>query len=115
MAELDRRVLLGAAGVLGAAAMARVAAAGPVDPPAGPVAPTAGPEPRTPIDARNTPGDSTCKFKITSPGSYFLSGDLVGASGKHGICIALTTPGPVHIDLRGFSLRGVAGALNGID
>jgi hypothetical protein len=47
--------------------------AGPLDPPAGPIAPTAKPlaelEPRVAISEATTPGDGSCQFRITQPGS----------------------------------------------
>ncbi len=85
--------------------------AGPLNPPAGPVAPTPGPEPRIAINATNTPGDTDSLFKITQPGSYYLTGNITGVANKHGIEIA--TPG-VTIDLSGFQLVGVPGSLTGI-
>ncbi|HVZ93498.1 MAG TPA: hypothetical protein VG797_03210 [Phycisphaerales bacterium] len=65
--------------------------AGPLTPPAGPVAPTTGPEPRVAINAANTPGDADATpsmFKITQPGSYYLTGNITGTSGKAGIEVA---------------------------
>jgi parallel beta-helix repeat protein len=88
---------------------------GPLDPPAGPVAPTAKPiaelEPRTAINAANTPGNAAALFRITQPGSYYLTGNITGVAGKSGI--EITTSG-VTVDLRGFNLTGVAGSLDGI-
>lgn len=89
--------------------------AGPLNPPAGPVASSyktlTQVEPRVEISLANTPGDSDCVFKITQPGSYYLSGNVTGASGKNGIKIAASD---VSIDLNGFSVVGVAGTLSGI-
>ena len=68
-------------------------------------------EPRRPIDSTATPGDATSVFKITEPGSYYLTGNIAGVSGKHGIHI---TTANVTLDLMGFELVGVAGSLNGI-
>jgi parallel beta-helix repeat protein len=86
-----------------------------LSPPGGPIAPTMKPiaqlEPRTALTAANTPGDADSVFRITQPGSYYLTGDLLGESGKAGIEIAA---GHVTIDLTGFSLRGVPGSLSGI-
>src|SRR6476661_5778712 len=45
-------------------------------------------EPRKPIDSTNTPGDATSVFKIVASGSYYLTGNVTGASGKHGISVA---------------------------
>jgi parallel beta-helix repeat protein len=89
---------------------ASVTLAGPLTPPAGPVAGTqktlAEIEPRTAINAVNTPGDATCLYKITQPGSYYLTASAAAAGNKHGITI---TASNVTIDLNGFTLTG-AGA-----
>ncbi len=91
--------------------------AGPLNPPAGPVASTskslAEVEPRIAINAINTPGDVDSLFKITQPGSYYLTGNITGESAKHGIEIA---SGGVNLDLNGFDLVGVAGpgSFNGV-
>lgn len=89
--------------------------AGPLDPPAGAVSGTyktlSDIEPRTAINATNTPGDADSRFKISQPGSYYLTGNVTGASGKHGIEIAADG---VTVDLNGFDLRGVAGSLDGV-
>lgn len=87
------------------------AVAGPLTPPAGPVAPTPGPEPRTAINAANTPGDANSRFRITAPGSYYVTGNLFGVQGDHGIEIAASN---VTIDLMGFSVTGIPLALDGI-
>lgn len=89
--------------------------AGPLNPPVGPIASsykTLGEvEPRIAINATNTPGDpigdpSPSLFKITQPGSYYLTGNIVGEIGKHGI--EIVTSG-VTIDLGGFDISGVPG------
>ncbi len=88
--------------------------AGPLTPPPGAVAPTPGPEPRTAVNATNTPGDNDASpsfFKITQPGSYYLTGNIAGVVGKYGIEIA--TSG-VTLDLNGFELLGVPGTLDGV-
>jgi hypothetical protein len=89
--------------------------AGNLNPPPGPVAGTMKPldqvEPRTAVDATNTPGDADSPLRITQPGSYSLTGNVTGASGKSGIEIAA---GDVTLDLSGFCLTGVAGSLAGI-
>jgi parallel beta-helix repeat protein len=68
-------------------------------------------EPRIPVNATTTPGDAASVFKITQPGSYYLTSNITGVSGKHGIYI---TTGNVTLDLRGFELVGVSGSLDGI-
>ncbi len=84
--------------------------AGPLDPPAGPVASsfkTLGEvEPRLAVNSANTPGDVTSLFKITKPGSYYLTGNITGVAGKHGIAIVSSG---VTLDLNGFDLVGTPG------
>ena len=91
-----------------------VTAQGPLTPPGAP-APTMKTldqvEPRTPIDATHTPGDADSLFKITQPGSYYLTGNITGVAAKHGIEIAA---GGVTLDLMGFDLSGIAGSLDGV-
>jgi parallel beta-helix repeat protein len=83
--------------------------------PPGPPAPTMKTldqiEPRKEVNATNTPGDATAVFIISSPGSYYLSGNITGVSGKSGIRI---TADNVTLDLNGFQLTGVPGAGSGI-
>jgi hypothetical protein len=86
------------------------ALAGPITPPPGPVTSThktlTEVEPRIAINATNTPGDADSLFKITQPGSYYLTGNITGESGKHGIEI---TASGVTLDLNGFDLVGIPG------
>jgi len=94
-------------------------AQGSLTPPPGPPAPVmktlAEVEPRIAINATHTPGDNDAtasSFKITQPGSYYLTGSIVGEAGKVGIEIASAD---VTIDLNGFELRGTGvGSGNGI-
>ena len=87
--------------------------AGPLNPPAGPVTSTyktlTEVEPRIAINATNTPGDaigdpSPSLFKITQPGSYYLTGNITGVEDTHGIEIVASG---VTLDLNGFDLLGV--------
>lgn len=117
-APTERRALLAGIGGLAAGALlvgARTAQAGPLDPPAGPVASTGKVlgeiEPRIAVNAVNTPGDTDSVFKITQPGSYYLTGDVVGTSGKGGIEIGANN---VTIDLNGFTMRGAANTRSAI-
>ncbi len=90
-----------AAGVLGllvVAALAGIVRGGPLDPPG-----TPGPTQQTQINS--------LPFSITQSGSYILTKDLTGVSGQNGI--TLDAPN-VTIDLKGFALAGVPGALSGI-
>src|SRR5690606_12742061 len=102
---------------LAAALLASLAGAGNLNPPSGPVGPTMKSlqqiEPRTPISNATTPGDAESVRRITQPGSYFLTGDILGVAGKSGIIV--DTPGVVTIDLNGFAVIGVAGSIVGID
>jgi parallel beta-helix repeat protein len=99
---------IGTAALLGSAALG--IHAGDLDPPGTP-APTPGPEPRTAVNATNTPGDADSTFRITEPGSYYLTGNFTGVSGKNGVTIAASD---VTLDLMGFLLNGVTGSLSGI-
>ena len=89
--------------------------AGPLDPPAGPVAPTfktlTEVEPRIAINATNTPGTGSNLFTISQPGSYYLTGNITGASGKNAIGISASG---VTLDLNGFELIGVSGSFDGV-
>src|SRR5262249_21787578 len=87
------------------AAAAGLLIAGPLTPPAGPVASSyktlTEVEPRIAINAVNTPGDNDSVYKITQPGSYYLTGNVQGALNRHGIEIAASN---VTVDLMGFEL-----------
>ncbi|MFO0834604.1 MAG: right-handed parallel beta-helix repeat-containing protein [Phycisphaerales bacterium] len=110
-----KHVAIVSAAVLGLAGGAVLLVAGPLNPPAGAVSSTyktlTEVEPRIAISSTNTPGDTDSVFKITQPGSYYLTGNITGVSGKYGIEIAASG---VTIDLSGFALTGVAGSLDGI-
>ncbi len=94
---------------------AGLALAGPLSPPAGPVTSSFKTlnevEPRLVLSATTNPGDADSFIRITQSGSYYLSGNITGVSGKSGIEIAAAN---VTIDLNGFTLKGVAGSLTGI-
>ncbi|MEL6330199.1 MAG: right-handed parallel beta-helix repeat-containing protein [Planctomycetota bacterium] len=84
---------------------------GQINPPLGPVADT-GPdlfqiEPRTPLSLETTPGDSDSIFKITSPGSYYLTGNIRfgGAAVDFNAIEIVATD--VIIDLNGFTIDGI--------
>ncbi len=101
--------------LVGILAGAIITHAGPLDPPAGPVVSSfktlSEVEPRIPVNAVNTPGDATSMFIISKPGSYYLTGNIVGLPGKHAITIAAAD---VTLDLSGFRLIGDAATLCGI-
>lgn len=93
--------------------LAAPALAGPLDPPIGPVSSTGKTltevEPRIAINGVNTPGDNDSTpslYKITQPGSYYLTGNVTGVINKSGIEIAASN---VTLDLNGFELVGVTG------
>lgn len=60
-------------------------------------------EARIPINAVNTPGDASATFIISAPGSYYLTGNFAGESGKNGIFVNADN---VTIDLNGFTMTG---------
>ena len=68
-------------------------------------------EARTPVDATNTPGNSTAQFNITQAGSYYLTGNITGVNSKHGIVIQTND---VTLDLNGFEMTGISGSYDGI-
>ncbi|MBX9735855.1 MAG: hypothetical protein K2X32_02925 [Phycisphaerales bacterium] len=113
MDNIDRRVLLGAAGLVGVAAIASVARGGPLTPPVGPITSTGKTldqiEPRT--DVRTLAGNASAMHVISQPGSYFLSANLNVPSGMSGILINSSN---VTLDLNGFAVRGVDGSLHAI-
>lgn len=92
--------------------------AGDLNPPAGPVAPTMKTiqeaEPRIAINAVNTPGNASAVYRITQPGSYYLTESLtVVSTSVDGIKILADG---VTIDLMGFELIGPgSGARDGIN
>jgi hypothetical protein len=95
------------------ATLAPALAAGPLTPPPGPIASTMRTllevEARTPIGPDTTPGDADSLYRITQPGSYYLTGNVAGVPGKSGIEIYASG---VTIDLGGFQLDGTASGVN---
>ncbi len=109
--------LIRLAPVLAAALIVAASAllAGPINPPPGPVVSTNKTlqevEPRIAINLANTPGDADSTFRISQPGSYYLTGNLNVSNVKSGIEIAASN---VTIDLMGFTLTGTSITLDGV-
>ena len=70
-------------------------------------------EARTPVDANNTPGITGALYAITQPGSYYLTGNLLGSSNLSA-CIVIQA-NDVDLDLNGFELIASNTIGNGID
>ncbi len=89
--------------------------AGPLNPPTGPITSTyktlTEVEPRVVVDATNTPGDVDSVFRIDAPGSYYLTGNVTGVANASGIEIDADD---VTLDLNGFTVSGVANAIDGV-
>jgi hypothetical protein len=68
-------------------------------------------EARVIVNAANCPGSASNSFIISQPGSYYLTGNITGESGKVGISIGAAG---VTLDLNGFDVIGVPGATEGI-
>ncbi|MBL0870099.1 MAG: right-handed parallel beta-helix repeat-containing protein [Phycisphaerales bacterium] len=83
-----------------------LALGGPLTPPGGAVASsgrTLGEiEPRTPVNDSTTPGSTMARYVIASPGSYYLTADVVAEANKSGIQI---NADHVTLDLNGFQIR----------
>ena len=105
---MKRTTLLSAATPLAVAAAA-ILAVGDLNPPAGAVTATGKRltelEPRIPIGATTTPGDADSTFRITTSGSYYLTGNVTGEAAKKGIEI-ISSGQLITIDLNGFTLQG---------
>lgn len=115
MSKYVRRVVM----VMGTVGMCAPAAlAGPLTPPPGAVAPTMKTleaiEPR--VLLRDVAGNAESVHRITAPGQYVATADIVVPSGKHGAVIDLSpgVTGQVTIDLNGFGIQGQPGSLDGV-
>ena len=112
---MNRKHLGGATGALALSGLFVLAAWGPLDPPDGPIAPTGKTltevEPRIPLNAQTAPGDLSNLFVIEKSGSYYLTGNITGVSGKSGIHVSANR---VTLDLNGFALEGMEGSSYGI-
>ncbi|MBN1673223.1 MAG: right-handed parallel beta-helix repeat-containing protein [Kiritimatiellae bacterium] len=83
--------------------------AGPLDPPGPPGSDAAAMKTLNQVEPRNY--ISALPYQITNAGSYYLTGDLLGRSNENGVIISCDG---VELDLNGFTLIGVTGALNGV-
>ena len=81
----------------------------PLDPPGSTMKTLDQVQPCTPV--QSLPGDADATHVISESGSYYLTGNLTGESGKHGIKVDADN---VTIDLKGFGLIGVAGSADGV-
>lgn len=94
---------------LALAASGGLLVAGPLAPPAGPVVSSyktlSEVEPRIALSATSTPGSAIAVYAISSPGSYYLTGDLAVPAGKAGILVQAPN---VTLDLNGFRIAGGA-------
>ena len=98
-------ILASVASLIGFAALLT---AGPLSPPSGPVAPSyktlTEVEPRIPLSQATTPGNAGSVFRITQPGSYYLTGNIsIPGNVIWGISIEATG---VTLDLSGFTIDG---------
>ncbi len=106
---MQRGVLKNASPVLVAATLGGIVwvSAGDLNPPRGLVTPTmktlAEVEPRIAINNTNTPGDGTSTFKITEPGSYYLTGNVNAVPNTNGLAIDAAD---VTVDLAGYAVIG---------
>lgn len=64
-------------------------------------------QPRIPVDTIHTPGNSATEYLITTPGSYYLTTNIIGVSSENGIEIEASD---VTLDLNGFSMIAPAAA-----
>jgi hypothetical protein len=81
----------------------------PLDPPGSTMKTLDQVQPCTPV--QSLPGDTDATHVISESGSYYLTGNLTGESGKYGIKVDADN---VTIDLKGFGLIGVAGSADGV-
>lgn len=114
MDNLDRRVLLGAAGLAGVGVLASLAKGGPLSPPGGPVGSTGrtldeiyNKIPSGLSDGRTLLAGGTINHAINASGSYVLGGNMTGT-------ITINASG-VTVDLNGFSVNApTPGSGNGV-
>jgi hypothetical protein len=68
-------------------------------------------EARIPVGPLTTPGTAFAVYYIDQPGSYYLTGNVIGVIGKSGIVIDAPN---VTLDLNGYTLQGVPGSASGV-
>jgi hypothetical protein len=102
-------ITAGVLALLVVGALAGVARGGPLDPPGPPASTLSQVEPRIPVQSL-PPGGSSL-YAITQPGSYYLTSNITGVSGKAGVDISASN---VTLDLNGYSLIGTTGTAQGI-
>jgi hypothetical protein len=114
--NLSRSLTTAAALLVLAACPTVVNAQGSLTPPPGPPAPVMKSldqlEPRTPLSQATTPGAAESVFRISAPGSYYLTGHLSVPAAFSGIEIASDG---VTLDLGGFTITGQSGSHYGIN
>ncbi|MEM1423049.1 MAG: right-handed parallel beta-helix repeat-containing protein [Planctomycetota bacterium] len=93
-----------------------VMVAGPLDPPPGPVEQTdlvrTEADARIPLTQASAPGDASALFRITAPGSYYLTrGVSSSVAGQAGVSIETSN---VTLDLNGYTLSGAPGTGDGV-
>ena len=68
-------------------------------------------EARIPVGPLTTPGNASAVYVISQSGSYYLTENLIGVTGKSGIQITATK---VTLDLNGYTLDGHFVGLDGV-
>jgi hypothetical protein len=110
-------IVTGLFSLISLAGLAASATAGPLDPPSGAIQPTyktlSEVEARIAVNATNTPGDADSLYKITQPGSYYLTGNVTGVAGAKNIAIEISAAN-VTLDLNGFAVDGAGQSKTGV-
>lgn len=113
MNQSSKFARIGSKAALVVALAAGGAMAGPLNPPAGPITSTyktlTEVEPRTLL--QSVAGNAVSIHRITTPGSYYLGGNISAGAGMSAVEVAVSG---VTIDLNGYRITGLAGSGNGI-